>query len=449
MTTIPSLHIGSWSSGAHRSPQRFVYGLIASSLMTGVAIASTVNTVSASTTSLSPDNQSVLSLSQVNGSHTDADLSQMSASNASPLLISQLPTPITLQREDSGDAVSALQRRLVELGFYSGPVSGFFGELTETAVKNFQASQGLTADGVVGGSTTDALRRASASNSSSSNTSSSRGGLTIGSTGSEVNQVQTRLAALGFYSGPVTGFYGELTEAAVRSFQSANGLTVDGVVGPATLAAIQQGSQSSSSSTPDPNDGLLEQGEVGPAVADLQRRLKNLNYYNGPIDGDFGSLTVDAVTRFQRAQGLTADGVVGPATLAAISRVEGGSGAVSNRSVGNSTGSAFPSSSQGTVVGQGTVTSPPPVSQAPVSQANSFPPIASSPFPSSGGTAFPSSTSTASPEAVMALQQNLQEQGFYSGSIDGIMGFETQRAIEAARNAYGISATDFDANVPF
>ena len=71
-----------------------------------------------------------------------------------------------------------------------------------------------------------------------------------GSTGNEVKQIQTRLKSWGYYNGAVDGIYGSKTQAAVKSFQRANGLTADGVAGPKTLAAIglPTGSSSSSSS---------------------------------------------------------------------------------------------------------------------------------------------------------------------------------------------------------
>ncbi len=301
----------------------------------------------------------------------------------------------------------------------------------------------------MGASTTQALR--SVPSSSTASSPSSSGGLTTGSSGDAVNQVQSRLTALGFYDGPITGYYGDMTEAAVRRFQAASGLTADGVVGSATLAALQRTPQSSSSTpsstrTPDPDDGLLEQGESGPEVAQLQQRLKNLSYYNGAVDGEFGSLTADAVIRFQRSQGLTPDGVVGPATLSAIRQVENGSASSTNTPASNTTAPTFPSP-QGsqTTPTQPTVVSPTPVTTLPPTNTSNsaFPAISSNPFPSN------SVLSTASPDAIREIQQTLQTQGFYSGPIDGVMGYETQRAIDAARNAYGINSTDFGTTRPF
>lgn len=60
----------------------------------------------------------------------------------------------------------------------------------------------------------------------------------VGSTGSEVRQIQTKLKNWGYFSDKVDGIYGEKTRAAVVWFQKKNGLTADGVAGTATLAAM-------------------------------------------------------------------------------------------------------------------------------------------------------------------------------------------------------------------
>ena len=72
-----------------------------------------------------------------------------------------------------------------------------------------------------------------------------------GSTGSEVTQIQTKLKNWGYYSGSIDGIYGSKTESAVRSFQRKNGLTVDGIAGPQTLAAMGISSSGGTSSTSD------------------------------------------------------------------------------------------------------------------------------------------------------------------------------------------------------
>lgn len=81
----------------------------------------------------------------------------------------------------------------------------------------------------------------------------------MGSSGSEVRQIQTRLKNWGYYKGSVDGIYGSRTKAAVESFQRKNGLTVDGIAGPATLAAmgLPSGSKPASSNTSNANVDLL------------------------------------------------------------------------------------------------------------------------------------------------------------------------------------------------
>ena len=60
------------------------------------------------------------------------------------------------------------------------------------------------------------------------------------------------------------------------------------------------------------------QGATGEQVRVIQTKLKNWGYYDGAVDGVFGSRTAEAVRYFQRKNGLTADGIVGPATLKAL-----------------------------------------------------------------------------------------------------------------------------------
>ncbi len=74
---------------------------------------------------------------------------------------------------------------------------------------------------------------------------------------------------------------------------------------------------------------LSRQGSRGNEVRQIQTKLKNWGYYDGAVDGIFGSKTTAAVKLFQRKNGLTADGIAGPATLAAMG--------INNSSTGNTT----------------------------------------------------------------------------------------------------------------
>ena len=68
------------------------------------------------------------------------------------------------------------------------------------------------------------------------------------------------------------------------------------------------------------------QGSTGEQVRIIQTKMKNWGYYDGAVDGIFGSGTAEAVRYFQRKNGLTADGIVGPATLKALGMSTGGGG---------------------------------------------------------------------------------------------------------------------------
>ena len=68
----------------------------------------------------------------------------------------------------------------------------------------------------------------------------------------------------------------------------------------------------------DPAPATLRRGDTGPAVAALQRDLHALGYWLGARNGSYGLLTEQAVTAFQKVEGLARDGVAGPATLAAL-----------------------------------------------------------------------------------------------------------------------------------
>jgi len=79
----------------------------------------------------------------------------------------------------------------------------------------------------------------------------------FGSRGEEVRKIQQKLKNWGYYSGAVDGIYGTQTQKAVRWFQQKNGLTVDGIAGPKTLAAMGISSSSSSSGAYSSNDIYL------------------------------------------------------------------------------------------------------------------------------------------------------------------------------------------------
>ncbi|GEN88733.1 NlpC/P60 family protein [Oceanobacillus sp. FSL W8-0428] len=78
--------------------------------------------------------------------------------------------------------------------------------------------------------------------------------------------------------------------------------------------------QSSETETPSAtvNSSLIQQGDSGSGVEELQSSLQNLGYSSSNVDGIFGELTAQDVRNFQSDQGLQVDGIVGPATSEAL-----------------------------------------------------------------------------------------------------------------------------------
>ena len=217
----------------------------------------------------------------------------------------------TLKLGSQGTAVSQMQTDLKQLGYYYADVTGNFGDKTAEAVKEFQKDKKLTADGVAGYNTLQAISKAIAAAGGSSTSSTS--GLMVGSTGNKVTALQQDLTALGYYYGDISGHYGSLTQAAVKKFQKAKGISQDGIAGTSTLNAISKalgGSGTGSSATT-----ALREGDENSAVLELQTMLKQLSYYYGDLTGKFGSLTKRAVRQFQDDNDLTVDGIAGTKTI--------------------------------------------------------------------------------------------------------------------------------------
>ncbi len=128
----------------------------------------------------------------------------------------------------------------------------------------------------------------------------------LGSSGSDVTALQNRLLTLGYLDYPsATGNYATLTKTAVIRFQSNNGLSADGVAGPLTQSKLNSSAAKSL---------VLKEGSSGEAVKALQLKLKSLGYFSGTGTGYYGAVTRAAVIAFQKASGLSVDGIAGPAT---------------------------------------------------------------------------------------------------------------------------------------
>ena len=310
---------------------------------------------------------------------------------------------LLLKQGTSGVEVRKLQGRLAELGYYAGGVDGIYGETTASAVKAFQRANGLSGDGQAGVQTQSKLYSSSARYASSpvatANPDATRT-LTLGMTGNDVYALQERLIELRYLSGVADGVFGAETQAALIAFQKNNGLTADGNAGSSTLKKLAGSCKAATRTTPTPAPSgtvTLREGDEGENVYILQAYLFELGYYTGRIDGRFSAETTEAVKAFQRANGLTADGIAGKGTQSKLT-----------------SGSAIPAGN-----------------------ANENGQESGTPPQTSELTTLRRGDKSAQ---VMVMQQYLMELGYLSTQPDGQFGAGTERAVKLFQEANGLTA---------
>ena len=302
----------------------------------------------------------------------------------------------TVQLGSEGADAKTVQRRLQDLGYYTGKLDGEFGKGSVDALKRFQQANGLTADGKAGKTTysilfSDKARTAAEAEATPTPEPTEEPEaptpgvdptptptpaaitwttLRNGSEGTAVSQLQEALIGLGYMAGKPDGKFGDMTEAAVKAFQKNNGLTADGAAGEATQKVLYGGNAKAAkvkvtatptatpkaTATPKPTatakttdntavSGTYRQGDTGSGVKTLQQKLIQMGYLSGSADGVFGKMTEKAVTAFQKANNLEADGIAGSQTLAKLNS--------SSATATNATPTPAPSNnSTGTVVGK-------------------------------------------------------------------------------------------------
>ena len=353
----------------------------------------------------------------------------------------------TLRYGSRGTAVAQLQLGLTSLGYDVGATDGKYGAMTEQAVRRFQRDQGLKVDGVAGDKTQSLLFAMVGQPTSTQRPVTTPtpavvtappgtglfGGnystLRKGMSGSRVLILQQALNSLGFSCGTADGSYGGLTYNAVVRFQRAWGLTADGAAGPKTLRQIEQAVQGTPVVTPTPviitpaptatpagtvwtaPARTLRLGSTGQDVASLQARLQSLGWFSGLVSGNYGTDTMTAVTAFQRACGLYADGVAGPKTYARLAAWDAPSTLI--------------------------IVTPTPV---PVPTATPVP----VPTPTPQGTVWTAPARTlrlgSTGSDVVSLQARLQMLGWYAGSLSGTYDSATEAAVTAFQRACGLYA---------
>ena len=352
----------------------------------------------------------------------------------------QAPTPTpapaltrpagTVARGTSGADARLVQKRLKDLGYYTGTVDGKFGSASVSALKAFQTANGLKADGVAGASTCSVLfswdaRPAGAAPTPvilatfapdptpdptptptpTPITQANVVTVRLGTSGPEVLRLQERLTQLGYYDATTDGVCKADDAAAIRLFQERNGLKADGVAGYATQVRLyaEDAVPYVSAAVPVSADtsATLRLGMTGSAVKQMQQRLKDLGYFSGTPDGKFGTATANALISFQGNNKLTRDGVAGPKTLQKLY----GSSAVAAKAAATPT---------------------------PKASAKATP----TPAPAASGVLKLGDTSS----AVKDMQQRLIELGYLRGRADGKFGNQTQQALLAFQRANRLTA---------
>lgn len=236
---------------------------------------------------------------------------------------------------DSGEAVMALQRRLVQLGYANGNPNGQYGNATISAVQLYQQANGMDVDGLA-----SAWLQATLFSDTALTYEQAQGiqpvasaeptpeptpegdtlyfNLALGATGNAVQELQNRLIKLGYTLTP-TQTYDEATRLAVMAFQSAIGVTPTGEAS----ASLQRYVYSKAAPGPTvrfynipQNFEPLQLGSTGDAVSRLQQQLFSLNLLKREdiqtSIGTYNEATRQAVMTAQRAMGYTsADGVAG------------------------------------------------------------------------------------------------------------------------------------------
>ncbi|BBD64656.1 peptidoglycan binding domain-containing protein [Nostoc commune NIES-4072] len=309
-------------------------------------------------------------------------------------ILGALTSVMALEKGDQGPSVRNLQQKLKTAGFYQSSVTQVYDASTQEAVRRFQKAAGLPVDGIVGANTlqkletwqakkTTAVRSTQAkkpntTSSASSATSQRRNSnyLAKGAEGEDVRALQERLRIAGFYYGNATGIFGPITEEAVKRFQDSYKLSVDGIVGPATLAKLPGVGIGDGEEAPTKvvNRNKFRVGDRGEPVRVLQEQLIQAGYLEGEPNGYYGPYTADAVRRFQADNYLSASGVAGPTTRAKL-----------------------------------------------YSSVN---------------------TTSKSEFNTLEIQTRLRERGFYKGKLNGVMAADTKKAIKQAQEFYGISLKD-------
>ena len=239
----------------------------------------------------------------------------------------------TIRPGDLGPAVGEVQKMLQKL-YFMNPEKVFettYDTTTKNAVKAFQASTGLSADGIVGEKTWKVLQAAVSDPSKywDIENKKPRRTLSSGMRGYDVYDLQQFLITAHYLTTSHTdGLFDNATYRALYDLQKKNSINTTGKLDANTKAYIASEAYEEAIIEADPaftspyNRPKLKYGSYGYYVRSAQTYLINGGYMTGSPDGVFGSKTLEAVKNFQSAKGLKVDGIIGAETWAKLMNVD-------------------------------------------------------------------------------------------------------------------------------
>jgi peptidoglycan hydrolase-like protein with peptidoglycan-binding domain len=220
--------------------------------------------------------------------------SSRNVSRNSPSAVNQYPT---LSQGSTGAAVTKLQQRLKQRGYFNANPTGNFGRITKDAVIAFQRNAGISATGTVNRQTWNALLGSSQTQAKSS------------LSAQQIRELQERLRQLGYFKANPTGTTGPITREAIANFQQDYKLPVNGTANAQVLAAVRRAS-AGGYATQQPARNYLTVGDRSDNVRLVQDRLWQLGFFDANSDGYYSDRTRDSVMAFQQSSRLNSTGNV-------------------------------------------------------------------------------------------------------------------------------------------
>ncbi|MEC4805882.1 MAG: peptidoglycan-binding protein [Jaaginema sp. PMC 1079.18] len=199
-----------------------------------------------------------------------------------------------LKQGDRGTEVSRIQQRLQNLEYFTEEPTGYFGDVTENALKRFQRDRGLKPDGVLGPATQAALFAGETTPQDTNTNPNNTNDSPFNSSGFLSDDTES--------STPITTAEATTPEIEIEE---------DAVVPEKTETTTATTATTDTTATA----SILKLRDRGDRVKQLQMRLEAAGFSPGEVDGIFGEQTREAVLAFQRSQNLTVDGIAGRETL--------------------------------------------------------------------------------------------------------------------------------------